>query len=338
MNVVAPFHKKKKKGIDPSLKIEYWVLAALVVPLIVGIIVHFARNAHKEAPQDEEKGIHSESTFWQLKSLPEDNVHIWNEFAGSEYELIGGNEKSGLNLWIVQNYLENSVARAIHDILTDDFLRIDSELEEVDTPWVFTYNEYNKKIRNNQADKNKIIQRQTNKLKNHEFAYIKYEYMRNSTLYKKLIHWLNSSTNMDSLSVLLKDKVTMLTDMFVTAYGHKHFLSWHNDYGLGKYAFVYMLSSDWNGEEYGGRLLFSCPKSSPVFQANTYSRSVCKTLNPAFNTLVLFTVFPNNVPHMVEQILVDAKPRLAITGWITNKKEEGFDRTSSYYEQLGNIV
>eukprot|EP00497_Spongosphaera_streptacantha_P002798 TRINITY_DN3418_c0_g1_i1.p2 TRINITY_DN3418_c0_g1~~TRINITY_DN3418_c0_g1_i1.p2 ORF type:complete len:127 (-),score=11.99 TRINITY_DN3418_c0_g1_i1:9-335(-) len=68
-------------------------------------------------------------------------------------------------------------------------------------------------------------------------------------------------------------------------------------------------TKDWN-VKYGGNLNIVCtldPKAKP-----------CVRVVPEFNTLVLFEVEPNALPHWVAKVRVN-KPRMAMTGWYVRR-------------------
>ena len=75
------------------------------------------------------------------------------------------------------------------------------------------------------------------------------------------------------------------------------------DLGLGHYAFVYFINKEWDPKN-GGTLKFQCKRS----------KTTCFEVEPEFNKLILFKVYPEYVPHNVVKVIVN-EPRMAATGW-----------------------
>ncbi len=114
---------------------------------------------------------------------------------------------------------------------------------------------------------------------------------------KPILDIIHSITGLD---------VTRQISIFASCYGANSFLSTHTDTGRGSIAVVYNLTKDWK-ESNGGcfELLDSDHK--------TLKRRIV----PTFNSLTLFDVRGQGVPHRVTRINSDVtEKRLAISGWL----------------------
>ncbi len=111
-----------------------------------------------------------------------------------------------------------------------------------------------------------------------------------------------------------------VTDYFVSMYVQGDFLTTHQDFNLGTYAFVLQLSKDWE-PSFGGALAFSCRRSKPLDR--------CRSLVPLFNTMTIFQTRPDLVDHWVEEVVVPTERtrRYAVTGWIATG-DDTFDRNN----------
>jgi Rps23 Pro-64 3,4-dihydroxylase Tpa1-like proline 4-hydroxylase len=113
---------------------------------------------------------------------------------------------------------------------------------------------------------------------------------------KVFIDFLNSITNLG---------LTKLNTLFVSKYTSNCFLSTHNDAGNGRIAFVLHLTKDWK-PQYGGNLNF----------LNEERTKIIETFTSQFNTLMIFEVPEEGVPHFVSNVAPNVNiPRISITGW-----------------------
>lgn len=119
------------------------------------------------------------------------------------------------------------------------------------------------------------------------------------------IRFIQSKTVIDKINEITGENVTSAISIFASCYKKNFFLNAHTDNGRGKIAFVLNLTKDWD-PNWGGSL-------------NFYEwdfRTVKKTINPAFNSLSIFNVEGNGVPHAVTHIPSHVEGRrLALAGW-----------------------
>lgn len=114
----------------------------------------------------------------------------------------------------------------------------------------------------------------------------------------ELMNLINCITNMG-----VKDIVTV----FASMYNANSFLSTHTDTGRGKIAFVLNLTKNWD-ENNGGCF--------ELLDKNW--GTVRKKIIPRFNSLTIFNVENEGVPHRVTKVRSDVKKcRLAISGWFS---------------------
>jgi SAM-dependent methyltransferase len=94
---------------------------------------------------------------------------------------------------------------------------------------------------------------------------------------------------------------------FASCYEPGDFLSAHTDKGNGKVAFVWNLTKNWR-PQYGGLL---------HLLSSDWAR-IESTINPAFNSLVLFDVRGEGRAHFVSEVIAGVtEKRLAISGWFS---------------------
>jgi SM-20-related protein len=128
-----------------------------------------------------------------------------------------------------------------------------------------------------------------------QYSPLEYE-VRNYMSSKVFIDFLNSITNLG---------LTKLNTLFVSKYTSNCFLSTHNDAGNGRIAFVLHLTKDWK-PQYGGNLNF----------LNEERTKIIEIFTSQFNTLMIFEVPEEGVPHFVSHVAPNVTiPRISITGW-----------------------
>jgi len=102
----------------------------------------------------------------------------------------------------------------------------------------------------------------------------------------------------------------VLYESFVSAYDQGDFLNIHTDQKRGV-AFVLNLTKDWK-PEYGG-LLNLIPDGKSAEMVSVF---------PKFNSLVLFSLGDEGVPHFVSEVSSRAPySRIAISGWFNERGE-----------------
>lgn len=118
---------------------------------------------------------------------------------------------------------------------------------------------------------------------------------------------LNSKLFLSMISYFTDIKITQLNQLFLSKYWKGCFLAPHSDIGNGRIAYVLNLSVNWK-PQYGGILHF----------LNKDRTKITESFVPEFNSLILFEVPEEGIPHFVSHIASDCKKkRYAITGWLS---------------------
>jgi len=118
------------------------------------------------------------------------------------------------------------------------------------------------------------------------------------------------STFKDVMTNEMGIKDPVLFEQFISVYDQGDFLNVHTDKQRGV-AFVLNLTKDWK-PEYGG-LLNLIPESN---------RNEMVSVFPKFNSLVMFSLGDEGVPHFVSEVSQRAPhSRIAISGWFNERGE-----------------
>ncbi len=121
----------------------------------------------------------------------------------------------------------------------------------------------------------------------------------------ELRNYMSSQIFIDFLNKVTQLNLTKLNTLFVSKYTANCFLSTHNDAGNGRIAFVLHLTKDWK-PQYGGNLIFLDESRTKIIE----------TFTSQFNTLMIFEVPEEGIPHFVSCISPNVQiPRISITGW-----------------------
>ena len=230
-----------------------------------------------------------------------------------------------IKVWTIQSFLPSDQAEALHARLKAH--PVPAEGSDGDA-WVYTSNKItdrgrgtNHKMRGNTdiADRRGRAQYARSI---GSFAYSKNELNATNPTYQQIQRFFESSNTLKCMSELTGIDLVEITDMFVSMYIKGDFLTTHQDFNLGTYAFVLQLSKDWK-EGDGGELVFSC-------NHDRFRPDLCKVALPSFNTLTLFSTRPQLVDHFVEEVVVPPHKnrRLAVTGWIASADDKGFDKNT----------
>jgi Rps23 Pro-64 3,4-dihydroxylase Tpa1-like proline 4-hydroxylase len=117
--------------------------------------------------------------------------------------------------------------------------------------------------------------------------------------------FMRSQTVLDRVNQITKEQVTGATTVFGSCFQKECFLNVHDDRQRGKIAFVLNLTPHWHKTD-GGELQF----------LNWDYATVKHTVPPTFNSLSMFNVEGNGIPHRVTYVPPDTvNKRFAITGW-----------------------
>jgi Rps23 Pro-64 3,4-dihydroxylase Tpa1-like proline 4-hydroxylase len=111
--------------------------------------------------------------------------------------------------------------------------------------------------------------------------------------------FLNLINNITNLNISTNNQ------LFLSKYKYGHFLSPHSDINNGKIAYVLGMTKNWK-PQYGGVLHFMDEKRENIIDSYV----------PKFNTLILFKVPENGIPHFVSHVNIQNKNRYTITGWL----------------------
>ncbi len=203
----------------------------------------------------------------------------------------------------------------IQNILKDEIAELLFKHSIMDKNWILATGhdtiKFEKKI-NKQFEKANSIQikKIQDKFKNNKFSYIFHRSMNNKTpsfLEFTLRKYMASKEFIDYLNSITDLNITTLNTLFMSKYKGGHFLSPHSDKGNGKITFVISLTKKWK-PEYGGILHFM----------NDDKTKIIESYVPEFNTLMLFEVPEEGIPHYVSHIVPYIKEeRYSITGWFS---------------------
>jgi SM-20-related protein len=121
----------------------------------------------------------------------------------------------------------------------------------------------------------------------------------------RVLEWLNEPATLDAIRRIAGISTLRKADAQATLYRPGHFLTLHDDGGIGneqrRVAYVLNMTQEWHAD-WGGQLQFM-----------TASGEVEESWIPGFNTLALFRV---PMKHAVSYVAPYAtRPRLAVTGW-----------------------
>ena len=101
------------------------------------------------------------------------------------------------------------------------------------------------------------------------------------------------------------DRPMKYSQLFLSQYRKGCFLAPHSDINRGKWAFVLNMTKDWK-PQYGGVLHF----------LDDNRENIIDSYVPKFNSLVIFKVPKEGIPHFVSHVVHENKKRFAITGWL----------------------
>lgn len=119
------------------------------------------------------------------------------------------------------------------------------------------------------------------------------------------VSFLKSSRVLDLINRITGEDVTQTISLFASRYKAGCFLNTHTDTGRGKIAFVLNLTKDWDATN-GGCLNI----------LDWDHQTVVHNINPTFNSLTIFRVVGQGIPHKVTRIKDEViGNRIAISGW-----------------------
>jgi Rps23 Pro-64 3,4-dihydroxylase Tpa1-like proline 4-hydroxylase len=231
---------------------------------------------------------------------------------------------------IVSNFLPENIAESWRTQLVTEWERdahIDTNRNSTarsKSAFMYATNELNTKLKS----KDDIVTRRNNvwqkKLRG-QFSYGKWELDLSHVLLQEVKDFMlkNETAAFVAETLALKEEEIIdtkkLSDVFITHFSPGDFLSAHNDFYSGNFAFVISLTAglegkEWSQEVHGGQLALLCDdddKRSPY-------PALCHHIPPIFNQLVLFRTRPGPY-HTVEVVGAEGYEsgfrRLAVTGW-----------------------
>lgn len=117
---------------------------------------------------------------------------------------------------------------------------------------------------------------------------------------------LMSEESLKIINDITEMDITTSISVFASCYDRDSFLSTHTDCGRGKIAFVYNLTRDWD------------PSQGGCFQLLEDNWSgIRKQVTPKFNSLTIFCVTGDGVPHRVTKVSSECPDkRIAFSGWL----------------------
>lgn len=215
----------------------------------------------------------------------------------------------------------------VKDLFEQDFAdKMEDEIKKICKDWwsvvIFPANQYflkqvNRHYDHLDQDTDFIIQKKYNKdwFDSGNFAYtfkrdVGDHYPGCYCVQCNLRKYFDSDEVKDELSKIVGKKVTKFENTFTSKYENGDFLSMHSDLTNGDYAFVFQLTKDWN-PVYGGLLNF--------YDSNT--KEIYKTINPIFNSLVIFKIDDNITTNHFVSMNVSSHTRYAYSGWFSVSNE-----------------
>lgn len=123
---------------------------------------------------------------------------------------------------------------------------------------------------------------------------------------EKILRNIFSSEELYSIiEQITGDRPMKYSQLFLSQYKKGNFLTPHSDINRGKWAFVLNMTKDWK-PQYGGVLHF----------LDKNRENILDSYVPKFNSLVIFEVPKEGIPHFVSHVVHENKKRFAITGWL----------------------
>lgn len=120
------------------------------------------------------------------------------------------------------------------------------------------------------------------------------------------MEFLQSEPVRELLATVTGLQLSGVVSIFASRYAAGDFLTNHQDTGRGKLAFVLNLTPDWP-PAFGGALQL----------IDWDMRTVTRTLSPRHNSLCIFQVEGNGIPHQVTQVPEGVQhQRIALSGWL----------------------
>ena len=137
------------------------------------------------------------------------------------------------------------------------------------------------------------------------YAFQRCEYHGDGCPMCRAMDFLKSEPVRALLSAVTNQELSGLVSIFASRYAAGDFLTTHQDTGRGKLAFVLNLTPDWL-PAFGGALQIIDWDMSTVVRA----------VSPKHNSLCIFQVEGEGVPHQVTQVPQGVqKQRIALAGW-----------------------
>lgn len=223
------------------------------------------------------------------------------------------NNIENINISLLKEHFKNNKKIKIQNFLNNDFIEKIYTHVMFDKNWMLATgidkNKYEKKDSQEFDKINSLqIKNVNNAFGNDSFSYIFYRTMnaKNMTIHEfKLRKLFTSPEFLEIINNITELNITDVTTLFLSKYKTGNFLSPHSDKGNGKLAFVINMTKFWK-PQYGGILNF----------LNDERNEIIESFVPDFNSLLLFYVPDNGIPHFVSHVSPNVKfNRFAITGW-----------------------
>lgn len=301
-----------------------------------------------------------------------DDVHSNTEEAVPSYTTVRSRQT---NVYVIPNFLRHDLAVQWRDAMkqlwdgtnstcsatSSDGSVCDNSEKSATSSWQFTTNnngvlaEVNSNAKVRSLDNIDARNKTAHILKAHGlFSYAKWELHPSHPLVQEIEHAFSTEIK-DTVEQFLRlnhpnvKLAPHLSDLFVTFYSTGDFLSSHNDFESGTWAFVVSLmdgpttnddpnnnnaggggpaAAVWDATEFGGGLRFECPKA-PLHLPPTRDDEWCHVLYPSFNSAILFqTRVPSGSGPFHEVLPVNWKAqeqgfyRFGLTGWYMDVADE----------------
>jgi Rps23 Pro-64 3,4-dihydroxylase Tpa1-like proline 4-hydroxylase len=261
-------------------------------------------------------------------------------------------KSAGVNIYQISNFLPTKIAQRWRTRLRDEWLLQQETCPSNHTQWTYATNTNGSNAKERSLERIPDRREQALQMKqSNMFAYAKWELEHGELFHEMQQQFLEPEIIQKVQTILSKQGVEVsllpqLSDFFVTQYSPGDFLSKHNDYLSGSWAFVVSLmdkeESNEDGQwqdEYGGHLRFECP-TSVIDENDRTSQSIansndddsfwCTSVAPSFNTALIFQTgqYLNITRGPYHEVLAVSEAaeeagyrRFSITGWYVDEAD-----------------
>ena len=275
-----------------------------------------------------------------------------NEESSSSFKnVVKSFDSAGVTVFQIPNFLPKEVAEKWRNRLREEWLIQQETCPTNHTQWTYATNANGSNSKERSLENVSKRREMALELKEfNKFAYAKWELEHGDLFHEMEEYFLRPETIKQVEGILLDQGIQVsllpqLSDFFVTQYSSGDFLSKHNDYYAGSWAFVISLMDSpeedtvWQ-DHFGGQLRFECPFSSTAkgqSESTTGSSNDnpedsfwCSSIAPTFNAALIFQTgryrnLTRGPYHEVLRVAEAAEAagfrRFGLTGWYVDKED-----------------